>query len=559
MLSASDLAGKGYFPKELPTPFNSRTFGDALATNPGSLKGNDWRSPIRHTLARPGRIHRALAIPHPQPFAQIAELLQREWLTLDAISSSSPFSLSQPVVDPSRHRSLVTAHHASERVIRRATYASGRTHVVRADVSQFYPSIYTHAIDWAIHGRMAAKAALKIKGAATIGALVDAYVRNAQNGQTMGIPIGPDSSLLLAELVLARVDQEFLARLTPSDRRTVRGFRYFDDYEIFARSRAEADRFGSILQGVLESWQLTINPHKFVVEELPGYLDEPWVATLKHIDVPDANETAERAAIVQLFDEAFRLQKDHRTENVLAYALSLFIATHFEERHVVSRANWTLFEGLILQAALAEPATLPRITHLLTWYLERGYPLDRDSISQTLHAIVDRSGSRGEASELAWACWAAISLRIPLRAGASRVLQEVDDDSVALLCLHAREAGLMPTLRDGRWAAHMNRPGLEGDHWLVAYEALHHRWLKSTTGNDYVRAAPIFGALRGRDVCFYDASARIQAPPLPSTTVSGQRTGMSKADLVRLIESDAAVQVSKILVRKGLETYSVYE
>ncbi len=110
--------------------------------------------------------------------------------------------------------------------------------VLRTDVNRFYPSIYTHSLPWAIEGKPKVKAA---KAADNLNSLwsnkLDLHTRNVNDQQTMGVPIGPDTSLLLAEVILAAVDEE-LAQEIPG----LRGIRFIDDYEFAVNQRSEADR-----------------------------------------------------------------------------------------------------------------------------------------------------------------------------------------------------------------------------------------------------------------------------------------------------------------------------
>jgi hypothetical protein len=62
---------------------------------------------------------------------------------------------------------------------------------------------------------------------------IDRASRNQQDGQTVGLPIGPDCSLIVAEVILAAVD----LALGP---RQLRGLRHIDDYEIGFGTPAEA-------------------------------------------------------------------------------------------------------------------------------------------------------------------------------------------------------------------------------------------------------------------------------------------------------------------------------
>ena len=93
------------------------------------------------------------------------------------------------------------------------------------DLSEFYSSLYTHSVPWAIHGKAAAKAQRRVS--ALYGNRLDELLRTAQDHQTVGIPIGPDTSLIVAELVLSAVDRKLARHIA-----NILGLRYMDDFEL---------------------------------------------------------------------------------------------------------------------------------------------------------------------------------------------------------------------------------------------------------------------------------------------------------------------------------------
>ena len=65
------------------------------------------------------------------------------------------------------------------------------------------------------------------KDAAIFGNRIDALVRSCQDGQTIGIPVGPDTSRVISELMLCAVEAEMPRKLRD---RIASGFRYIDDF-----------------------------------------------------------------------------------------------------------------------------------------------------------------------------------------------------------------------------------------------------------------------------------------------------------------------------------------
>ncbi len=103
---------------------------------------------------------------------------------------ASDFSLSSPVITDPR-RGIGRKYKMDERSERRArVYAQGR-YLLRTDISRFYPSVYTHSIPWAIHGKEYSKQHRFDKN---LGNQLDKLVQSCQYGQTNGIPIGPDTT-----------------------------------------------------------------------------------------------------------------------------------------------------------------------------------------------------------------------------------------------------------------------------------------------------------------------------------------------------------------------------
>ena len=85
-----------------------------------------------------------------------------------------------------------------------------------------------------------------------------------QDQQTVGIPIGPDTSLLMAELIMQRCDETLLLNLP-----NLKGHRFIDDYELSFQTRTEAEEAFHLLDACLADFELALNPKKTRVLELP--------------------------------------------------------------------------------------------------------------------------------------------------------------------------------------------------------------------------------------------------------------------------------------------------
>ena len=111
------------------------------------------------------------------------------------------------------------------------------SHVSLTDVSNCYPSIYTHAIAWALHGREHAK---KHRNHDELGNQLDKLIRSSREGQTNGIPQASLLSHLIAELVLGYCDTYINKKL--DGLKDIVILRYRDDFRIFANSDSDCAR-----------------------------------------------------------------------------------------------------------------------------------------------------------------------------------------------------------------------------------------------------------------------------------------------------------------------------
>jgi hypothetical protein len=149
-LTLEKLLERGYLPQELPPPFNSLAFAKFVAAEkprafPFVPKTAVTSIPEVFNLARTGTLRRELSILNPIHFSFLADFVVDNWAALEKEAVVSTFSLSSPVTTDAK-RAIGRKHKMDKRSERRAeVYAEGR-YLLRADVSRFYPSVYTHTI-----------------------------------------------------------------------------------------------------------------------------------------------------------------------------------------------------------------------------------------------------------------------------------------------------------------------------------------------------------------------------------------------------------------------------
>jgi hypothetical protein len=510
MASLINLLTNGYFPRELPPPFKTVTFANyAIRAAAGWAPGarTAWTKCVSHNLARAGGLRRPLKIPNPVSFVPLADVIANNWRAIYSHTWKVRLSASRPLLKPSSGRAVVARYLLRELPRLRTLRRRGCRYLIRADIGQFYSSIYTHAVPWALHTKAACKANLRLPRAhraALFGDELDLALRNMNEGQSVGIPIGPDTSLVIAEILLAAIDDALISQHS----NLIRGFRHVDDYELSFVNLSQAEKVLTSLQGLLAEYELFLNPRKTELCELPAPLEDNWSIDIRTFEIRDTSATAQRNDITALFSKALETALKRPSDSVLRYAVGRVSDLN------VRPGAWRTFQNCLLTAATADPSTLAAVLGTLYQVgAKGGHVVARFPLAEVFEKLISVHAPRGQGSEVAWALWGALAWNVSLSDEAARLVGEMEDDVVALLSLHAQAEFLFPpaSLNTAKWTNLVNQPDvLSGEHWLLAYEADRQGWLPTPV----IAGDPIFTAMSAAGVSFYDVSEA--APQFPA-------------------------------------------
>ena len=289
------------------------------ATKPRKNKGYDQ---IEYRITRLPNVTRLIHIPHPLPYARLCQCISENWNEAAIIRMcKNPISH----LKPTKHdngRLIMGEYERLEQVSMmdgekfpdlrsKLEISTGKFYRVKADISSFFPSIYTHTIPWALVGRDKAKA--DSGGKKLWYNQLDVLQRELKRSESQGIPIGPATSNIISEIILSEVDKT----LHQIDK-TYQFTRYIDDYECYCETREQADDFILNLERELRKYLLNLNPKKVLIEELPIGYQEQWIITLRS-HLPSEQQPRPRN-IMSFLDLAVNLQKRYPEKNVLKYA-----------------------------------------------------------------------------------------------------------------------------------------------------------------------------------------------------------------------------------------------
>ena len=348
----------------------------------------------------------------------------------------------------------------------RARCRMGKKYLLKTDIVNYYNSIYTHSIPWALDGKQVAKSN---QTSSSLGNRLDKFVRDCQFRQTTGIPIGPDTSFLLSEILLSTVDMKIMGKL--SKIKNFKGFRYMDDYEFCFSNYQDSEFALNQIDSALSEFELGLNSRKTIIKKLPALLEDNWVRDLRIFEFRK-NLRAQRNDIISYFNKAFGLAEEYPDKSVLRYAIAKFRSIK------IDKYAWQLLQDLLLNCVSCEPGTIQYVLEQFIKFSNSGYSINLKELGYVLNDQINTHAPLNHGSEVAWALWGAIVFEIPLHSNASEMVSEMDDSIVALLALDAEQRGFFEKeLNKNNWSQCLNQEGLYGDKWILSYEANINNWI----------------------------------------------------------------------------------
>jgi hypothetical protein len=416
----------------------------------------------------------------------------------------------------------------------RANIRAGATHLLKVDISQFYPSLYTHAVGWAIDPQLRQRK--NWTNTSLLGKQVDQLLMNMQGKVSQGIPIGNDLSFLLAEIVLSQVDRAVKVPDTAA-------YRWFDDFEFACGSRAEAEDVLRRLNRALDSYRLRVNPKKTKIVELPRPVGDGWQDELR---TQSKGAFASTGNMVSYFDRAFSLRGQFPDDPVLMYAIGALFKVR-PPRADIRRVA----ESCVTQAVLAEPGCAQKAFALLAFWELNGAAFDRSLLTDAIDRLVKLHEYRGVSSDIAWALAFCIEHGVKLSKGSGKNLSRLEDDAVAIQALHASSIGLAPGFNAKPIGAALKSESCDGNHWLLLYECVRHNFIPALTS--VVTANSLLSDMLAKGVTFYRTrlpryATLVHPGGTPDWVVRAwldaaaraRATGIADQQIAQMIDSDLA-------------------
>lgn len=526
-LDTEVLLKRGYFPKESTPLFSSREFGAVATGLSVDYAEKTWTAPAEFNMVKPDSLRRRLSVPNPFSQRTLARLCSENWSVIDQHLSRSTISLTRPTTSTTgRALSFCTPY--NQRSYENLRRLGRARYTVVTDISDYFGSIYTHSIEWALDSKEVAKANLRSGSARrnpSLGAKLDAAARNSQEGQTKGIAASPDTSLILSELVLCSIDLEIEAAIPGASLRCIR---FMDDLLFAARSRAEAEDFVHIWETALGRYHLALNPRKTEILEGPPPPDPLWHVDLRQFRIRTTSEQATVSDIYGLASKAFTLVRGFPNESVLSYAVR-----KIDPKHLAGR-SWTTFEDFLYSAAVAEPASIDKVVRVLASAISSGKPVDRDRAGEVFNEICEYHAPLERGLQTTWAMVMLMLLGRPISSAVAEKVSKMQDNSSLLLLFNCIDLGIVdggPPDMTTALARAEDPSAPTSEDWLLGYECSRNAW----SNPQNFKSLPHWDELLQLNVAFFDplppsGAAATPSATSPSTPDSSSDTETSTTD-----------------------------
>ena len=440
-MTTEDLLYKGYFPKELPPSFftellalNYSAIANELAHNEiskqkafenaaNSIAGltptqiNEEKVKLRQifknrlnysecgqfSIPKPGIARNIIKIPNPLHQGKLADIISNNYSEIEKLLKKSNFSTTKPIIETETNQGKRSVKHDNYGVFVELCVVNSFKYSIqlKTDIAKFYPSIYTHSIPWVTFGgkdKFKKNKALHRSDPAKVTSIygndIDDRLMWCQNQQTIGIPIGPDTSFICAEIIACHIDELFEKRLKKKKIDFI-GYRYYDDFSLYFNSELDAQIALTELKVILNEFELRINDDKTSINKTHNELESDWALAIKSYYFRPS-EKDQKEDIWNFFSIAFKHSEKHPNESVLRLALNKFNFVRIEKH------NWDFFESLVFRLGLSDTGALQKIAKLLISYKTL---VNKPKLKSFCYEIIRRHVEKRHDYELTWALW----------------------------------------------------------------------------------------------------------------------------------------------------------
>ena len=508
----------GYIPQEIPPCFSAKSLAEQvddiirIVKLNRSKKGNltsEVTKAVTLSTYKNELTRRDVSFPNPEQFLQLVKLYGENWDKFEKLAESEN-SLSKITYIRQYTDDIYVEALNSEKIknafkdpsdffegVRQCIrIALGFQYRLKVDISNCYNSIYTHSITWAICGKDKAKEQYKNPPTRTnnykLGDDADTLIRAQKDNETNGILVGPYTSRIFSEIILAGID-----RILREKKFVFR--RFVDDYKFYFRSEAEALQGVNDIGRILNEYNLILNQDKTVIEKFP-YEN---MGTLKK----DLYEAYYKDDVLGVLDIA-AIHHSNGVKGAYKYALKMIRYKN------VSEDDMYIIFPLLVNIMLLDPR---HGEYIIDFFEVNQEKLELEGLVAAVNTEINKAIESGLQQEVLLFIY--IAYRFKLKVGANiiqSIIKNGDDFSrIIALDIYQNHRGLIDEgnikLDDIRNACQELACSLEnetykGEHWLLLFEIDQCELMQGFVYSGPQKTA-FFEELSKRNIHFYESES----------------------------------------------------
>lgn len=402
------LLNKGFFPEVLPPCFDSQNLSESFE---GKIQQIDERKfhnrsadYIRYSGTKHDGHRRAYGTVNPVPYFNACQFISENWTTFETKFDSSQLSLNKVRLGRDTEDRAIVVPTMSELTEKMSSQLRFSPYILKTDIAQFFPSIYTHAVSWVAHGREVAKANRNHNSTIAKFNSFDWFSQQCQGGQTRGVTVGPDSFRILAEFISCEIDNKLLER---TGNAIIGGVRHVDDFYLGVRSEVDASVVLSHLREILQTYELRINDTKTKVLSGLEAFDDLWAQELRAISFdswPSAKYSYSYA-----IDKAHEVAKSVRSQSPIK-----LILRRLDREKCYRSSSWESIEAMLQRILWHYEHCTDYVCLLLTKRFAIQQSYDQQGWSETVSLSITRHLTFNQQHEVAWLLWTALVCNLRL-------------------------------------------------------------------------------------------------------------------------------------------------
>ena len=463
MLNAKKLLQYEYFPEELPECFTSKGLADNYEALKGQAESNSKpSSPLLFSIYKGVNSRRRMAIPNPLSYMRIVTRLVDNRDEIKTLFDKSKISLTKPSdnqCDTEKRAYNRISNSQTETRLANERLFSNNSVCVKMDISNFFDSVYTHSVSWAIHTKEVAKARKDDKNA--LGNKIDNALQGLNDRQTHGILVGNAVSRLVSEIILCDIDKEITARFPK-----VNVCRFVDDYSFYISDKESTNAIISFVRNQLLKYDLVLNESKTRIIQAPFLLERSGIDEIKSIATDDAYTYYNRMMI--LFDK-------YKDLSLLKYGFSVIAM-------IINASDFKQMFPLLVHAWVTFPSLAYKILPILYKFKDMLSHNEKDGLKRALSSVALNGIELRQEVETVWALWAMTLFGFPINKEIVTCVCNSNNDLAIIISLtHIKDKGykyynrvvseLVERIKEESAAPiGDNRSEIFFSHWLLIYE-----------------------------------------------------------------------------------------